>query len=114
MKMQISYIDNELERIELPYSDEILITEIEKRITKVNANEIEMHFCQDNDRYGSIFVSIYKRNNGRVSMNGCAALNLHRIDLEEDTFKSNLKEYQREKRLIQKYFPNIKVSSNFR
>lgn len=113
--MQISYIDG-METIDIPYSDKRLISEIAKRIKNGNANNIEMWFCQNSEDYGTVFVNICNKQmeNGHIKAVASSVLYLHEIHLTEENFKDNLKEYQREKRLIKKSFPNVKVSSNFR
>lgn len=115
MKMKISYIDG-LEIVDIPYSDNKLISEITNRVKIVNANKIEMFFCQNSDEYGTIFVNIcnMQLNDGYIKPITSDVLYLHEIHLTEENFKDNLREYQREKRLIKKCFPNIIVSSNFR
>lgn len=115
MKRQISYLDG-LEMIDIPYSDKSLISEIAARINKIQANEIKMFFCQNSEEYGTVFVSIcsMQPKGEYIKPIAIEALYLHEIHLTEENFKDNLREYQREKRLIERSFPKIKVSSNFR
>lgn len=115
MRKCIKYMDG-LEWVEQPYSDETLVNELKKRVETVGANTISMWFCENAHNIGTIYISIQKRqeetkNNKIVAHD---TLDLHDIHLDTENWKDNLKEYQREKRLIKRSFPSLKVTSNFR
>lgn len=101
---------------EIPYTDSALIEEIEKRVERTSANTIEMHFCEMEGNRGCIIVNIMDVNNDYVYpvLNASASIHLHNINLDAEGWKDNMDEFQREKKLIKKAFPNVKVSSNFR
>lgn len=115
MRKCIRYMDG-VEWINVPYSDETLIAEIQMRVEAIRANVISLWFCECENNHGSIYVSIQ---NVRSVNENCKILShdtlyLHDIDLTEESWKSNLREYQREKQLIKRTFPLLKVTSNFR
>lgn len=114
MQKCIKYMDG-IEWTELPYSDETLVTELRKRIDGVKANEISMWFCE-NETSGTIYVSIQNQQivKGTIKIIAHDTLYLHNIYLESENWRDNLKEYQREKNIIKRNFPLLKVSSNFR
>lgn len=115
MEKCIRYIDG-VEWVELPYSDETLVTELKKRVGNVGANTISMWFSENKKNHGTIYVSIQNldvTNNYRKIVNH-DTLYLHDICLETENWKDNLREYQREKGVIKRNFPLLKVTSNFR
>ena len=115
MKTNIKYM-NGVEWVELPYSDETLINELQKKVDAVGANTISMWFCETANNIGTIYVSIQNRQaeNDITKIATHDTMYLHDIYLDKENWKDNLKEYQREKRVIKNYFPLIKVTSNFR
>lgn len=115
MKKLISYMDG-LETVEMPYFDKDLISEVSARIEKIHANEIKLSFCQTSDDYGTVFVSIcnMKLHDGYMKPVASEVLCLHEIHLTEESFKDYLPEFQREKNVLKRAFPNMKVSSSFR
>ena len=82
----------------------------------MGANTISMWFCENAHNIGTIFVSIQKRQEDNESHKIVAhdSLDLHDIHLDMENWKDNLKEYQREKGVIKRNFPLLKVTSNFR
>lgn len=101
---------------EIPYADSTLIKEIKKRVEKTSANFIEMHFCETELNRGTIMVNIMNVNSDFIYpvLSASASIYLHDINLEAEKWGDNLSEYQREKKLIKRAFPGLKVSSNFR
>ena len=113
MKKCIRYLDG-VNSVEIEYSDENLINHIKSIIDTVpNCNQICMTFNSTPFNKGEVFVGLSNTLNTSVYKK-YAAFCLHYINLEEETWSDCVPECQREKRVIQKAFPNVKVISNFR
>lgn len=101
-----------LDEISEEYSDNLLIESI-KNIAKSCTRTMKRIVMESME---------YDYDEGRVYVYICddqspfAGMTLHKINLLEESLqnKDNLKEFQREKKVLQKAFPNVKVSSNFR
>lgn len=111
MIKQIHYYSG-LDEVTEDYSDELLIESI-KKIADSSRRTMHRIMMESME---------YDYNEGRVYVYICdehspfAGMTLHKINLVEESLqnKENLKEFQREKKVLQKAFPNVKVSSNFR
>ena len=115
MKWVIKYMED-LEWKKLSYSDAALVKEIQKRVKQTEANRIEMHFCEEKHNQGTVMVCIMHIDNHlqMPKLTASSTICLHEINLESENWKDNLSEFQREKRILQRAFPRLKVSSNFR
>lgn len=101
-----------LDEISKEYSDDLLIESI-KNIAKSSRRtmkKIVMESLEYDYDEGRVFVYICD------DQSPFAGMTLHKINLLEESLqnKDNLKEFQREKKVLQKAFPNVKVTSNFR
>ena len=101
-----------LDEISEEYSDDLLIESI-KNIAESSRRTMKKIIMESLE---------YDYNEGRVYVYICddqspfAGMTLHKINLLEESLqnKDNLKEFQREKKVLQKAFANVKVTSNFR
>ena len=99
---------------EVDYSDENLILIITEQIKKVpDCNTIRMIYEECENNIGQ--VGIYLSNTKDITPNKkYAGITLNEIDLEKEEWKDCTREFQRVKKCIQRHFPLIKCSSNFR
>lgn len=112
MIKQIAWLDG-LEREIIGYSDKALVDTIRSKAQNVDAfDRIAMWFCEEDELYGCVWISISSSAN--PFMGNMETIYLHKIFLQEEEFHDVLKECQRVKRMLERNFPDTKVTSNFR
>lgn len=99
---------------EIPYTDKDLrecIRLLSEQVT--NFSKIFMIFSQKNENTGEVLL--YLQPPTMFGANGnFQCLHLHEINLLEENWSDCIKECQREKAMLRRYFPAIQVTSNFR
>ena len=94
------------------YTDEALLNMVGSVLKKKpECNEIRITFWESD---GNIGETVFTFGNRPYDLNNHLVLRLHKFSLEEESFKDWIKEIQREKRLISRHFPKIKVGSDLR
>ena len=113
MDKNIKYWRQYNEQVEIEYTDEDLIKTVQCLSSEMKSfANIGIVFCNRDERYAEVLVYLYDYT--LKGMSNQRTFCMHDIDLEEEHPADCIKEIQREKRILQKAFPNIKVSSNLR
>lgn len=129
MEKMIRYREDssDLDDTGISYSDEALIEVIKSLSARLEDKlaKIEMCYMERDEYHGYVFVQLfsvsYDFTTPRMDDVNRQYFSMHEIlykpfaqDIYNfDTWKDCTKEMQREKRIIQKAFPGVKVSSNF-
>ncbi len=96
--------------LEQEYTDEKFIERIRTILAMhPEYTNIEFMFWENENHIGTVAVTIGIK---PWRMETSMTERLHIINLEQESFKDCVKEIQREKALIKRTFPQIKVSSN--
>lgn len=77
----------------------------------VSFSRISMWYMQDDEIHGCIAVDLHAEDR---RFGGNKMLRVYDFNLLEENFSDFTKEAQKIKRVLQKAFPSVKVSSNFR
>ncbi len=94
------------------YSDEAMLNMVGSVLkSHPEWNEIRITFWEDEGNKGEV---VFTFGNRPYDLTNHLVLRLHGFSLEENSFKDWISEIQREKRLISRHFPKVKVSSDLR
>ncbi len=101
-----------VKQAEASYSDKTLISVIQEESKKINYFvQISLWFMESENDHGCIAIDISEED---CKLDNHKMLTVYIFDLTKQNFSDYVKEGQRIKQLIQKNFPSIRITSNFR
>jgi hypothetical protein len=111
MEKIMYYYTTGLNREEIEYSDKALVELVQKLSKEIDGFKvISMWFSQKSDTQGEILIDL---GTGEGKLQNHKTFTLFEFDLMEEEFSDYVKEGQRIKRMLQRKFPGIKVTSDF-